>query len=513
MNQRGLERLIVRLGAAVLILLLLVNAASFWYATALAVRTPYQLDYGEGIVLYQAAKIDDPRIAYKTNDSFPYVAFHYPPVYHVAARAAAAVLRIDLVAAGRTVSAASGFVVQIVIAALMFLALPRRLSWLSRVAAAAAAGLSVTLLEAMKWTGYARVDMLGIVLSVAGLAIFILAGSRSRWSYVSFVLFVAAIFTKQTFVAAPAACLLAALFVDWRQAMRLGVAFAAMGAIALGILTWKTNGGLITHLFMYNQNSFSVVRMIYEPAINLKPIVPIVALALAYAIPVSAGVVALIIQKRWRRLAAFTDASRVRRMGVVLTLMWILAFAVSLSSGKNGSNYNYFLEWNIVSCPLAVLMVFRSPWSWSSNPRTALVAILPLLVLCGAMPDALLRLRLNESEAARQEQRTRVENYATLVNLIQQAPGPVFSEDMVLLVKAGKDVPAEPAIMRELSLSGTWDERPFLQMIEQRRFPIIIVEDLWNWKRYTPEVSAAIARSYTRTREYGTYQLYEPVAN
>jgi hypothetical protein len=67
--------------------------------------------------------------------------------------------------------------------------------------------------------------------------------------------------------------------------------------------------------------------------------------------------------------------------------------------------------------------------------------------------------------------------------------------------------------MRELSLSGTWDERPFLEMIEQGRFPLIIVEDLWNGRRYTPEVSAAIARSYARTREYGTYKLYEPVAH
>lgn len=513
MSQRDVERLIVRLGATVLIVLLLVNAASFWYATAIAVQTPYQLDYGEGIVLYQAAKIDDPLIAYKTSSSYPYVAFHYPPLYHVAARTTAAVLRMDLVAAGRTVSALSGFLIQLVIASMMFFALPRRLSWTARIVAATAAALSVTLLDGLKWTSYARVDMLGIALSLSGLAIFILAGPRSHWAYLAFILFVAAAFTKQTLLAAPAACLLATWFVDWRQAMRFGLAFAAMGAIGLGVLTWKTDGGLITHLFTYNQNSFSLVRMVYGPATSLKPIVPIVALALAYAIPVAVGVLVLIVHRRWKRLAAMTAVSRVRRMSVVLTLMWILAFVVSLSGGKNGSNYNYFLEWNIVSCPLAVLMVFRSPWSWSHNPRAVLVGILPLLVVCGAMPEALLRVRLNESDAARQEQQTRVDNYATLINLIQQAPGPVFSEDMVLLVKAGKDVPAEPAIMRELSLSGTWDERPFLKMIEQHRFPIIIVEDLWNWKRYTPEVSAAITRSYTQTREYGTYKLYEPVTN
>ena len=100
----------------------------------------------------------------------------------------------------------------------------------------------------MKWTSFARVDMLGIFLSMVGLAIFILAGPRSCWPYVSFVLFVAAIFAKQAFVAAPAACLLATLFVDWRQATRFALAFALLGGAVLGLLTWQTKGGAITHL-------------------------------------------------------------------------------------------------------------------------------------------------------------------------------------------------------------------------------------------------------------------------
>jgi hypothetical protein len=263
---------------------------------------------------------------------------------------------------------------------------------------------------------------------------------------------------------------------------------------------------------MYNQNSFSLVRMIYEPAVNLRKIVPIVALALGYAIPVAIGVFILIIYKRWKRLAAGLVNSRTRRLGVVLTLMWTVAFAVSLTSGKNGSNYNYFLEWNIASCPLAILMIFCGPRFWKSDPRVALIiGVLPFLMLCGAMPEAIMRLQL--TDAAKREERTRIDDYAALVNLIRHAPGPILSEDMVLLLRAGKDVPAEPAIMRELATSGTWDERPFVEMIEQRRFPMIIIEDLGNWKRFTPTVSAAIGKAYAPSHEYGTYKVYEPTVN
>jgi len=198
----------------------------------------------------------------------------------------------------------------------------------------------------------------------------------------------------------------------------------------------------------------------------------------------------------------------------VFTLLLIYAVAVSLTSGKNGSNYNYFLEWNLACCPLAALSVFRGVSSWKHeqrwDPAVVLLSVLPIVILCGALPDAILRLHPTDPVAVHREEQSRVKNYASIINLIQQTQGPVLSEDMVLLLRAGKEVPAEPAILRELTVAGLWDERQFVKMIQEHRFPLIVVEDLWNWKRYTPTVAAAINTAYSPTREFGTYRVYEP---
>src|SRR5882757_1783727 len=69
-----------------------------------AIRYPFALDYGEGIIWQQALLIPGPRMYGGITDA-PYIVFHYPPVYHLAVRAIAA-LGLDLLVAGRTLSVA-----------------------------------------------------------------------------------------------------------------------------------------------------------------------------------------------------------------------------------------------------------------------------------------------------------------------------------------------------------------------------------------------------------------------
>jgi hypothetical protein len=493
--------------------LLLFNAFSFWHKAFSQIATPWQLDYGEGIVLFQATKIDDLTFAYKPIDQSHYVVFHYPPIYHIAARVAAAFTG-SILSGGRLVSVVSGLLIEIAIGLLVFFCLPRRFSFATRLITGLSAALYMNLLDVMRWTWLARVDMLAILLSYVGAIVFVLSGRRRIWQYVAFALFVAALFTKQTMVAAPMACFIAALIVDYRLALRLAAFATLLGSLVLGIMSWLTAGGFVRNLFFYNQNSFSIVRMIYEPATNIKLIVPIVALAASYGFFVIARTVGLVRQKRWNVLRARLERSLVQRLSFVFSLLLVLAFAVSLTSGKNGSNYNYFIEWNIACIPLATLLVFRvvrplgvQP-SWS--PALGLAAILPMVMLAGNLPDAVLRLRPIDPAEEQRKRKESGENYAAVIKLIQEAKGPVYSEDMTMLVKAGKEVVAEPSIIRELSSVGLWDERPFLQMIEQHRFPVIVIQDLGNWKRHSPTVARAIRQAYSITREIGEYKIYEP---
>jgi hypothetical protein len=117
---------------------------------------------------------------------------------------------------------------------------------------------------------------------------------------------------------------------------------------------------------------------------------------------------------------------------------------------------------------------------------------------------------LPASNQAQKEHVSRLKSEAAVLELIERAKGPVLSEDMLLLVKAGKEVPAEPAIIQELASSGIWDERPLIRMIEENRFPIIVAEDIADRQRYTATVAAAITRAYSQTRDIGYFRIYEP---
>ena len=91
-------------------------AALIWRAAevlAVAVAlipAPLSLDYGEGIVIQQALMMTGPA-AYGSITELPFIVFHYPPVYHLVTRAAAALAGggdVAMVTAGRVVSPAGG---------------------------------------------------------------------------------------------------------------------------------------------------------------------------------------------------------------------------------------------------------------------------------------------------------------------------------------------------------------------------------------------------------------------
>lgn len=74
------------------------------FASALkAIRYPFGIDYGEGIVWQQALQIRS-GASYGDITRFPAIVFHYPPVYHLLTIALADAGRLDFLMAGRIVS-------------------------------------------------------------------------------------------------------------------------------------------------------------------------------------------------------------------------------------------------------------------------------------------------------------------------------------------------------------------------------------------------------------------------
>jgi hypothetical protein len=100
---------------------------------------------------------------------------------------------------------------------------------------------------------------------------------------------------------------------------------------------------------------------------------------------------------------------------------------------------------------------------------------------------------------------------------IRAADRPVISDDMVILLRSGRNVQWEPAIFAELASTGIWDERPFVERIRKRDFAFFVTvgergQRLFD-SRYTPAVADAIAAAYPVRRTVAGYTIHSPPAD
>jgi hypothetical protein len=475
---------------------------------------PYQLNYGEGLVAWQAAHITDSARAYAPIDRYPFVVFQYPPLFLLAARAMGTMTR-DLLMAGRAVSLLSAAILCVVIGWATFQALPRRTVRQMRLLAAVLAGALPTTLYNFHWTWTARVDTLAILLAFFGVALFAARPRSMPAQILASVLMAAALFTRQTAFAAPLACLLVAWLMDRRIALRLLLTMSILGGGAFAWLAWWSHGQVILHLFRYNQNPFSIVRAGFGLLMNARYVMGPLVLAAGASAAVLSGGWALVRRRRWDLLSANLRANGYRRSIFLLSVYSMLAGLSMLAFGKEGSDINYFLEWNVSLAPLAGILLFHAaPPAGNARLRPARLAALavPLLLFNAGFDQARTGwLRAFGTVPLADRQRTEV--FERALAEVKGAPGPVFSEDMNLLYKSGKDIPADPTMIQCLTAAGIWDQSPFVRLIEEQRFALIVAYDLASRERYSAAVADAIEHAYRQTSVIGDYKFYRPRAD
>src|SRR5438046_10131808 len=104
----------------ILLALLAVHVAGIAIDFTAAIRYPFEINYGEGIVWQQAVLIPGSRM-YSSSQSLPFIVFHYPPLYYLILHAARW-LQPDYLAAGRLVSVLATLAIAPMVAALALLA-------------------------------------------------------------------------------------------------------------------------------------------------------------------------------------------------------------------------------------------------------------------------------------------------------------------------------------------------------------------------------------------------------
>lgn len=498
--------------------LAILGAALLWHVVKLlafgawAISYPHELDYGEGIVWQQMRLIFTDR-AYGPIEGFPAIVFHYPPVYHAVTAAVAALLRIDELAAGRSVSLV-GLLVSAGFGGAMVFRLLQASSGRSAaiLGAVVAALVMLSSFPVLVWTPVMRVDLLALAFGFCGAWCTLRALDRPAMIHAAAIAFVLAVYTKHTMIAAPAACFGTMLLLRPQIAVRGLMTAILLGLTALAALTWETSGGFIHHLFVHNINRFELKQ--------LEPLATLVSGHLLYFVAAGVGLrgrlVALL--ARLRNVGGPAASTRIFADRGSEIFLIILAYFVATVlmlplAAKSGSNVNYFIEFfcvlsllvGIAVSDAARLALDGSPDAPSGERRLALI----LTAAVAAQAMMLPKERFGELAPGAQER-----ELASLGELIRQAEKPVISDDMVLLIRSGHEVVWEPAIFAELASLGRFDDRPFIGKIERGDFAFFITfrergERTFD-SRYNPAVADAIDRSYPAKQYLAGYTLHMP---
>lgn len=475
---------------ALLLVLLAAHAIGVLLDFRSALLSPFERDYGEGIVWQQAALMLGPRM-YPMGQELPFIVFHYPPVYHLLVRAVSR-FTPDMLMAGRAVSELAALAVVPLVAGLVMLSTPRvpgRRRGLPVLVAVAAGLLALCLHAVRDWGMVMRVDMVAIALGLAGVLVAAWADGRLWGTTAGLLLCVAAVYTKQTQLPAGLA-IFCVLVVRW-PAATLGAA-AIAGAVGLGVLyvlQERTGGGFLHNIISYNINRYSIrhAYWVFWPERTSLPFMALMVVAGAWTLWRLWGLQAP--GFRWRQVVHMVRGlDRAQATRLLVLAHFGLATLMLFTIFKSGGSFNYLLDWLCVGCVL--LGVFVSDLLATRTGFLAVTAVLVLAML--VQPLRLLPDRFPQGE---------LDRLAELEQRIAAAPLPVASENMTLLMRAGKSVVYEPSIAAELAEVGRWDERPLIEMIWRHGFAFMITTD--NTSRSTPAVEAAMHEAYPRVEQVG----------
>jgi hypothetical protein len=440
---------------------------TFW---AEALRWPFPTQGSESLIVWEAGRLARGESIYVANTPgrHGFVSGPYTPLYFVAV--AATLKLLPTVYTGARLLALAAWLLALILVALLVLsAAPRRASWLP--AALAALGLAA-FFPGVIWAVRVKPTIPALALALLGLLLvqrtYRSPGNVYLWALLPLV---AAYFTKQTTLAAPAA---AALFVlvhaGWRRAARFVAVGLLAGGIPFALLTLATGGEFFRHIVTDR-------RLAWQPQLVL-------------------NFGGLFLRDYWPLLAAAAIAAvalLLARLPHVAPYFLITAGSLVITIGVEGADHDHLIEL-AAACALAL----GSGLAAALAPRARLLplawALLPLLaaqLATGWTPDRWYDGELRVPDAATRRQ------LDLIVTNIRNTPGDVLAEEIGLIFLAGKPVPYDdPQAMAALARVGRWDQQQLLDDLNNQRFALVILPANPRGELWTPEVLAAIRANY-----------------
>lgn len=483
---------------------LLAGVAQLAAAAAFALGYPYGLDYGEGVVWQQMRNMSAGS-GYAPFDVFPALTYVYPPMFHAVTAAVVSVGGMDELYAGRLVSVISTAVAVAFIGWFAHATIGCREERPVRVAAGVLAALCFATLPVVSaWSALMRVDMLACALMLAGMWSAVRAGRSDGFAIGAGLLFTLAVYTKQTYLPGPAAAFVVLLVMRPRSAWLLLGTAMALGLAALAAFSLATDGQFLVHLLQYNIN-----RIRWE---NGYLLIGILLPTLVTIVVATRGMVELRARiaadgRRTLRARLVADDSLVAAS--ILFLTFALKTLMLPSILKSGATSNYLIDWYACIAAMAgpaFVSVIRTALRRTAEPAAAMILLIGI-----GIPIQLASQLLAPTIAGTARERADMERLALRVSA---SPKPVISDEMVLLIRSGKDVLWEPGIAAELTQGGRYDEAAFARMVRRSDFGFFVTHGGHGSEifktRYNPRVADAIAAAYPRRERVGPFVVHLP---
>ena len=455
--------------------LVAVHVAVLAYHLTLTVAFPFDLDYGEGYVLNDAVRLARGEAIYVDLQQFPMVRSPYPPLY-------------PLVWSWLVPLTGPSFWPGRLLSSLALLGLGGLAAWNAwRVGAGRwplllAPGLIAASPFVYQWAGYARVDLLALLLAAGG----VLTAQWVRgWRGVlgAAMLCGLAMWTKQTTATAAIAVALALFARGWRPAVLFVLTVAAPSAVAVLALDRATGGEFSQHVLLGNaSNPFSAPRsLVYVTIFG------------ALHLPVLAG------SLWWVR-------KTLRGVPSPVALYVPVSLLVAFSAGNEGSSVNYLLE-PIVACALAFPFVWRalpSPATLGA-PVLACVQLAVLLHWPNAFGTDYLRV-------APHGRTPTADDYAigqAVDAAVRAEPGAVIAEPAGFSLRNDRPVYLQPIDLRAEQLKGRWQSGPLIEALSAGQFRLLVTA----YNLLPADVERAVGRQFVRIDELAgadglTFGLY-----
>ncbi|HTX39318.1 MAG TPA: glycosyltransferase family 39 protein [Bryobacteraceae bacterium] len=436
-----------------------------WFPVA-RVPAQYSLNYNEGFNTQMAHMAISGVRLYGTTPQFVYTT--YPPVSFYLIGGLGKIAG-DINVVGRWIALASFFGV-VVLTGMIVYKLTRQLRY--AVYAGACFLIWIASYKADR-VGMNDPQFLAMLLSAAGLYCYVRDPESEKWLRWSAVLFVVALFTKQSLLALPTAVAVQLFLTNRKRLVTWLIAGAAAG-FALLLLTFLV-GGLyfLTDLLIPRVHSYDLLMANVAFYLMFFQIPLVVAMVWAMAEP---------------------------RLRLESLAVWALAAGVAIGfvfCCEGGSDWNHLFDSILALALIAGLLLPAVEKAVQALPwREALLTVL-LVVPFFYTSWILLPQRVSDDAAILGAVPQFEKEFAAGADFLRSQPGPALCENLLLCYAAGKPMTYDPFAIDQLVKTGNLPPERLVRLIDAHEYPVIQL-DIAAGEPLVPEERQRIPAAFMR---------------